>query len=239
MSEPEKEGRVPETFLQLGTLLLGEEPFEDLLDRIVGLAVQTIPSAKFASITLSDRAGMHTSNSSGADALAADQAQYEQDGGPCLQAIRTSQQVQLVVAEAGHWPIFMAKAQELGVSRVVSTPMRARSVTMGALNIYINGDGSSTGTEHQTATLFAQHASVVLSNALTLMSATDMAKQLEQALASREIIGEAKGILMERESCDRDQAFDILRRASQRENRKLRDLAEELVAVVETRSGKR
>jgi AmiR/NasT family two-component response regulator len=54
-------------------------------------------------------------------------------------------------------------------------------------------------------------------------------------VASREIIGEAKGIIMERQSCTRDEAFDILRRASQRENRKLRDLAEELVVRVETR----
>ena len=239
MSEPETDGRVPETLLQLGMVLLGEDSFNVLLDRVVALAVQAVPSAHFASITVSDKTGIHTSHSSGADALAADQAQYDEDGGPCLKALRTSQQVDLVVADADQWPVFKAKAQELGVSRVLSTPMIQRDTTLGALNIYSDGDGDITPSDRRVATLFAEQAAVMLSNARTLLTATDMAGQLEQALASREIIGEAKGILMERESCDRDQAFDILRRASQRENRKLRDLAEELVAVVEARSKKR
>ena len=239
VSEPETDGRVPETVLQLGMVLLGEDSFNVLLDRVVELAVQALPSAHFASITVSDKAGVHTSHTTGAEALAADQAQYEQDGGPCLQALRTSRQVDLVVAEADQWPVFQAKAQEIGVTRVLSTPLIQRNTTMGALNIYADGDGDISPTDRRTATLFAEQAAVLLANALTLITATEMAKQLEQALASREIIGEAKGILMERESCDRDQAFDILRRASQRENRKLRDLAEELVAVVEARSKKR
>jgi GAF domain-containing protein len=220
-------------------VLLGEDSFNELLDRVIDLAVQTLPSATFASITVSDRTGVHTSHSTGADALAADQAQYEEGGGPCLQALRTSEQVDLAIAEADKWPTFKAKAQELGVTRVLSTPLIQRDSKLGALNIYTDSENGLTPRDRRIATLFAGQASAVLSNAQALMTATDMAKQLEQALASREIIGEAKGILMERESCDRDQAFDILRRASQRENRKLRDLAEELVAVVEARSRKK
>ena len=220
-------------------VLLDEDPFDDPADRVVVLAVQTLPAARFASITVSDGAGVRTSHSSGAEALAADQVQYQEDGGPCLEALRTSRQIDLTIAEADHWPEFKAKAQELGVSRVLSTPLVQRDTTLGALNLYTDGDGDITPADRRTANLFAEQAAVLLANALTVITATDMAKQLEQALASREIIGEAKGILMERESCDRDQAFDILRRASQRENRKLRDLAEELVAVVEARSKKR
>lgn len=68
------------------------------------------------------------------------------------------------------------------------------------------------------------------------MGASYLNEQLRQAVASREIMGEAKGVLMARENCTRDEAFDILRRASQRENRKLRDLAEELVLRVEDRN---
>ena len=236
VSEPEQEGRIPETFLQLGAVLLGDEPLDDILDRVVDLAVQTIPAARFASITLSNAAGLHTSHSSGAEALAADQAQYDQDGGPCIQALKTSRQVEVSIDETGNWPVFMAKARELGVRRVLSSPLMQKGDTLGALNVYTVAEGDMGPTDRRTATLFAEQASVVLANALAFMSATEMTRQLEQALASREIIGEAKGILMERESCDRDQAFDILRRASQRENRKLRDLAEELVAVVESRS---
>ena len=214
VSEPETDGRVPETVLQLGMVLLGEDSFDALLDRVVELAVQALPSAHFASITVADKAGARTSHTTGADALGGRPGAVRPGRGPCLQALRTSQQVDLLIAEADQWPVFRAKALELGVTRVLSTPLIQRNTTMGALNIYSDGDGDLTPADRRVAALFAEQAAVLLANALTVITATDMAKQLEQALASREIIGEAKGILMERESCDRDQAFDILRRAS-------------------------
>ncbi|MEA2702344.1 MAG: hypothetical protein QOD63_289, partial [Actinomycetota bacterium] len=190
VSEPETDGRVPETFVQLGMVLLGEDSFDAAAERVVGLAVQTLPSARFASITVSDRTGVRTSHSSGAEALAADQAQYEGEGGPCLEALRTSRQVDLVIAEAHQWPTFKSTAQAFGVSRVLSTPLIQRDTTLGALNIYTDGDGELSPTDRRIATLFAEQASVVLANAQAFLTATDMAKQLEQALASREIIGE-------------------------------------------------
>ena len=76
---------------------------------------------------------------------------------------------------------------------------------------------------------------MLVGNALDLQTVSQLNAQLQQALASREIIGEAKGIIMERQSCTRDEALDILRRASQWENRKLRDRAEELVLRAEGR----
>lgn len=81
-----------------------------------------------------------------------------------------------------------------------------------------------------------EHAAILVSNALALVDAAQLNDQLRQAVDSRELIGVAKGIFMERQSCTRDEAFDLLRRASQRENRKLRELAEELVERVETRA---
>lgn len=87
----------------------------------------------------------------------------------------------------------------------------------------------------RTAEIIGEHAAILVENGLALESATRLNDQLHHAVASREIIGEAKGIIMERESCTRDEAFDVLRRASQRENRKLRDVAEELVLRVEAR----
>ena len=239
VSNLEYDDRYPEAMLQLGMLLLGEEPLDDLLDRVVELAVETIAPARFASITVSDRSGRHTSNSTGAEALAADQAQYDDGGGPCLEATESGRQIELDMDDAGQWPSFAATARGLGVGRVLSTPLVKHGETIGALNVYTEGSEPLTDGQLRAASMFAGQASVVLANALTLMGATDLAKQLEQALASREIIGEAKGILMERESCDRTVAFDILRRASQRQNRKLRDLAEELVDTVESRAKKR
>jgi AmiR/NasT family two-component response regulator len=90
--------------------------------------------------------------------------------------------------------------------------------------------------EQRLATEFARHASILLGNALAFMTTNALADQLRQALTSRETIGIATGLLMAEPSRSRQAAFDLLRRASQRENRKLRDIAEDLVAGAEARS---
>ena len=200
------------------------------------------------SITVADNGGYRTSNSTAEEALVLDQSQYDGNDGPCLEALRSGRQVAsdwdgdghraMGTARGGRWPQVRAKAEELGVSAVLSTPLlQAPDQAIGALNIYSrDGDGFGED-ERRTAELLGEHAAILLSNALALIGATNLNEQLRAALASREIIGEAKGIIMERQSCTRDEAFDILRRASQRENRKLRDLAEELVVRVEARRG--
>lgn len=227
---------LPATFFQLGGVLLGEDTLDELLQRVVHLARETLPSAYSVSISVSGRGRVHTSNSTGSDAAELDQAQYEGAVGPCLAALEEEQQLEVDVAgSAERWPQFSAKAAELGVRTVLSTPLRVRNGAIGTLNLYSRGDMFSVA-ERRVAQLFAEQAAVLLANAFKLLDIAETNEQLTEALASREIIGEAKGILMERGGCDRHQAFDILRRASQRENRKLRELAEEVVASVEDRA---
>jgi len=154
-----------------------------------------------------------------------------------VEATRSARQVQVAVgAEPDVWPLFQQRAQEWGVAAVLSTPMvTTPGSAMGALNIYTHDKDGFDEDERRTAELLCEQAAMLVGNALDLQTVSQLNAQLQQALASREIIGEAKGIIMERQSCTRDEAFDILRRAAQRENRKLRDLAEELVLRVEGR----
>lgn len=216
-----------------------DDTVEDLLQRVVVLARHTLGSARSVSITVPDAGGFRTTNSIGEEALPIDLAQYEGGDGPCLQALRTAHQVQVEVGTNGHgWPLFEERASAFGVTAVLSTPLvRDPGEAIGALNVYRVQEGAFGADEMRTAEILGEHAAILLGNALDLISVTRLNEQLRQALASREIIGEAKGIIMERQSCTRDEAFNILRRASQRENRKLRDLAEELVLRVETRGG--
>jgi len=142
-----------------------------------------------------------------------------------------------VDTEFGPWPVFQTKAHEFGVTEALSTPLlRAPGQAIGALNIYSHRDGGFADTERHTADVVAEHAAILVANASALAGANQLNEELRNAVASREIIGEAKGIIMERQSCTRDEAFEILRRASQRENRKLRGLAEDLVRRVEIRA---
>ncbi|MFN2608297.1 MAG: GAF and ANTAR domain-containing protein [Acidimicrobiales bacterium] len=228
---------LPDTFLRLGGVVLGEESVEELLDRVVQLAAAAVPSAHSVSITLTRNGDVYTSNSSGPDALEIDHAQYDGGEGPCLDATAQGTQVEAdITDEGGRWPQVRAKAAEFGVQRVLSTPLAVRERTLGALNIYSRAEAEFSDSAKYTASLFAGQAAVLLANALTLMSSVEVTEQLKAALASREIIGEAKGILMQQQTCTRDGAFDVLRRASQRQNRKLREIAEGLVLAVEARA---
>lgn len=226
---------LPGAFQQLGGVVLGEESVEEILDLVVRLAAEAV-AADSASITVARDGHAYTANTSGPPALELDQVQYDTGTGPCLDALGGSQVQADLVQEQGHWRKLADSASALGIRYVLSTPLTVRDRTFGALNIYSRSASTFASAQKRSATLFAQQAAVLLANAFTLMNSVEVSNQLREALASREVIGEAKGILMQQQSCTRDEAFDILRRASQRENRKLRDLAESLVLAVEARS---
>ncbi len=216
---------------------LDSSVLDRLLQKVVVLARHTVEGAHSVSITVADNRGLRTSNFTGEQALAIDQAQYAGDDGPCLRAVRSGRQVQATVGVDGdRWPTFDEKATEAGMTSVLSTPLvGGPGEAIGALNIYSQRDEAFADSDRRTAEIIGEHAAVLLDTALALDGATRLNEQLRHAVASREIIGEAKGIIMERQSCTRDEAFDVLRRASQRENRKLREVAEEFVLRVEAR----
>ncbi len=223
----------------LGGAVFDAVTLAELLQRVVVLARHTVDGAHSVSITVAENGKFLTSNATEDEALTIDEAQYAGDDGPCLQAMRGASQLQLLVRQdEGRWPRVVAKAKEVGVMSVLSTPLvRGAGAAIGALNIYGREDRPFDDGDQRTAELIGELAAILVENALALVTATELNEQLRHAVASREIIGGAKGIIMERESCTRDEAFEVLRRASQRENRKLRDLAEDLVVSVEARQG--
>jgi len=215
---------------------LADVALDELLENTVLLARHTVGGAHAVSITVADTAGFRTSNFSSDDALTIDEAQYQGDDGPCLRALRSARQVQLTVGAGDHRSTFDEVATEVGVTTVLSTPLtRGPGEAFGALNIYSLRGGAFAESDVRTATIIGEHAGLLVRTALALAAANRLNEQLRLAVASREIIGEAKGIIIERQACTRDEAFEVLRRASQRENRKLREVAEDLVLRVEIR----
>jgi hypothetical protein len=108
---------------------------------------------------------------------------------------------------------------------------------LGALNVYLGSAEPLAEADASMAALIAEQGAAVVSCALAYNEVSTLAGQLEEALASRDLIGQAKGILMKAEGCDANAAFDLLRRASQRTNRKLRDVAADVVASTTGREG--
>jgi hypothetical protein len=105
------------------------------------------------------------------------------------------------------------------VQSILALRLFIEETTLGALNLYSRRDDAFDDEARAVGAVFAAHAAVALSTA-------QHEAQMDEALASRDLIGQAKGILMARERVTSDKAFEMLRDASQRLNVKLRDLAE-------------
>jgi GAF domain-containing protein len=159
-----------------------------------------------------------------------DSAQYETGIGPCLEAFRQQRVFRVdSTAEDEQFPAFSQAAAEHGIQSTISFPLAVRGNGIGALNLYSKQLGAFSADAEKVGMVFADQASVALANAQLYASAYRMTQQLQEALTSRAVIDQAKGILMGQHRVGADEAFDILRTTSQRENRKLRDLAQELV----------
>jgi GAF domain-containing protein len=158
-----------------------------------------------------------------------DTAQYDTGEGPCLDAFR-HQRVYRIDSTTGDqtWPAFSALAAAHGIVSTLSFPLIARQEGIGALNLYARSGPFSVADE-EIGTLFATQAAIVLANAQAYWDARHLSEQLSQAMQFRAVIEQAKGVLMATGGRNADEAFQLLVRASQRENRKLRDIATELV----------
>jgi len=238
MAEEIAEGPSSSAPLGFGGAVFDDDALRELLQKLALLANHTIVDAQAVSVTVVDDHGYRTINSTGPEALAIDEAQYREDVGPCLQAIRSKTQLHVSVDHAdGSAPAFSEEARRAKVGQVLSTPMVARSgEAMGALNVYVHEGGTVGEDEAHTAQLIGDNAAILVGYAFALTGSNRLNDQLRQALETRDVIGAAKGILMQSQGCTRDEAFDILRRVSQRENRKLREVAEDLVLRVEARA---
>ena len=165
--------------------------------------------------------------------LQADMAQYDNDAGPCLDAVRgvTTVLVPDMAAES-RWPGYVAAATPLGVRASMSVPLGVEDGVVGALNIYATAPGAFDDEAVDLAVELAQYAGIVATAADQYNRATAVVDQMQRAMESRAVIEQAKGILMAQRHSSADEAFEVLVRLSQETHRKLRELAETLVAQV-------
>jgi GAF domain-containing protein len=222
---------------RLDSLIYSRFSLIDLLDVLVERAVTDIPGIDAGSVSMERKTGRHIETRSATSQLVRDldAVQYEARSGPCVQALGTGAAVEGTFPD-GRWEDFSRAATAAGVKAVWSLPLAVESEVRAALNLYSFRDGQPwAGHSADQARSFAEQAGVVLANAAALDSLVKVNEDLRAALESRTLIGQAQGILMARENIGEDDAFDIMRRASQRTNRKLRDIAADIVAGLRTR----
>jgi GAF domain-containing protein len=221
---------------ELHELLLSEETLDSTLQRVAQLASASVAGCDSAGVTIAEGAKAYTAAATDEFTLKIDHDQYQNDEGPCLEALSRGKVVAAddIGAEA-RWPGFVQAAAEHGLGSVLSLPLTVRDETMGALNLYSKSTASFSEDSRPVGVLFAKQASVAISNAHVYASALKLADQLREGIKTREVIGEAKGILMAKEHLSDEQAFDMLRRMSQHLNIKLRDIARKLVDETEAK----
>ena len=193
------------------------------LQRVVDLGEELLEGCDGVSLMLISRGGkIDTPAYSSQAAHRSDMAQYATGEGPCLDAIKDQRTVVVDDLETDErWPDYRAKALELGVRSILSVRLFVTDDSMGALDVYALEPNAFDRTSQLVGEVFAAHASVAAKAALTEAG-------LETALRSRDVIGQAKGIVMARGRMTENMAFDVLTKLSQDRNQKLTALAAEI-----------
>ena len=226
-----------EVLAELARIVLADETMDSVLSRVAHMTKQVLPGADEVSVTLVTSKGAATAAYTGEMAMQADERQYGLDGGPCLDAGRGG--VVLLIRDMrteDRWPDYAPQAAQAGVLSSLSVPLPIQEDVVGALNIYSTAPNAFSDEDIKAAEAFAAYAAIAVSNANTFVSTAELADQMKAAMMSRVDIEQAKGILMAREGMTPDAAFEVLVRASQRENRKLRDIAREIVERTQQRT---
>jgi GAF domain-containing protein len=199
-------------------------PTDVTLQHALEYAVDVVPGCEQAGVSLQLKgATLTTPASIGPLAAACDELQQTLGEGPCITSLQTQSLVRVddMTTETS-WPRFAAAAADLGLRSLLACQLATARDRLGALNLYSTQPHAFDKNSEVLARAYATHVGVALASA-------EREANLRQALASREAIGQAIGILIERHKLTASQAFDLMVHISQRTHVRLREIAEELV----------
>jgi hypothetical protein len=214
-------------FAAVARALSSEETVAATLRRVVEIARSIVPGCHHAGVTVLRRGRPETPAASDEVSAAVDRIQYETGEGPCLSAIleQPTYRTDDLAAET-RWPKFSGPAAErTGVRSVLAYRLFTEADTLGALNLYSRERAAFDDEAEAIGMILVAHAALAFARARE----REQISGLEQALASNRSIGMAMGILMAIHRVGQDEAFDLMRSVSQRTNRKVREIADEVV----------
>ncbi|MET7689545.1 GAF and ANTAR domain-containing protein [Streptomyces sp. NPDC005483] len=206
--------------------LLAQDSVRSTLDRITASATELVEGCTAAGILVLHDRKVETLAATDELVIESDRLQEQLAEGPCFDAARSSVgervfRIADLTVEQQRWPVFAPQARALGVGSMMGFLLFTEDDDLGALNLYSREPGAFTEAGELAGWLLASHAAVALSAARTH-------SHMEQAVATRHVIGEAMGIIMGSHDLGEDQAFDVLRRYSQENNVKLREVARQV-----------
>jgi transcriptional regulator with GAF, ATPase, and Fis domain len=202
--------------------LAAQESTRATLDRVVAHAVALVEGCEAAGVMVVRRGEVITLAASDNVVVASDRLQGECGEGPCFDAARNKYEVYRITdlsTRSDQWPKYAPVARELGIGSMMGFLLYTRDKDLGALDLYSSRSGAFGQQEEHVGWLLASHAAVAMAGA-------EHVENLETALETRKVIGEAVGILMARYTLAENDAFGRLAKASQDSNVKVRVLAE-------------
>jgi anti-anti-sigma factor len=196
-------------------ILSDESAVDGALRLTVALARATVGGADGVSISLRRNGQLATVAASDATISAMDAHQYATGEGPSVDASHEGRWFHVESLDNDErWPAFIPRAQALGINAILSSPLLAAGRPVGALNIYSRTVTAFAPEDQQLAAVIATEASTLLTNAGADPSEVDLTGRVQDALAARQVIAHAQGVLMHREGVDADEAYTMLLRAS-------------------------
>jgi len=215
----------------MSRFFVGDATVEETLRKVSELACAALPGAAMVGMTMLVEGRARTAVFTDDEAPEIDATQYATGSGPCLDAFRHLQVYRIDDMDGDRqWAAFSQAAAAHGIRSSMSVPLLARHEGVGALNFYSRLPAAFSDDDVEVGLQFATHAAIVLTNAQAFWDAQQLGQDLSAAMASRATIEQAKGILMGAQRCTSEEAFQNLVRASQRDNRKLREVAQQIVA---------
>jgi GAF domain-containing protein len=224
------EALLARAFVRLADTLVSDF---DIVDFLYGLSVNSreILRADAAGVMLTDGRGRLRVIASSEERMRLLEL-FELQGaqGPCLDAFSSGAALQAGASDSrARWPVFAPHASEVGFQRMCAVPLRVRDDVIGALNLFRSSDEAFTDTEMDIAQAMAEIAAVALIQERALREHNLLIEQLQTALNSRVIIEQAKGMLAEYLTVTVDEAFLLIRTYTRNRNRKLAEVANEIV----------
>jgi GAF domain-containing protein len=238
----EEEEDLRESLAGLSRLAADRLLLEDLLTQVATYAVQAIPGADGAGLTLLEEDRADTIVATAPFVTEVDDIQYGMEQGPCISAAREGQTVMSgSLGGDPRWPRFGGRVARLGVHSVVSLPLITPDGVVGAMNVYAHDKNVFDDRAAELGEIFAAPAAIAVHNAHVLAQTRRLADKLQSALEVRGVIDRAVGIVMSRSGSTEHEALERLRSLSQHEHRKLAEVARQIVeeAVARARARNR
>ncbi|MCU7728909.1 GAF and ANTAR domain-containing protein [Actinoplanes sp. KI2] len=225
-------------FAPLARQLFGNDNLRDVLAQVLKFTVGAVAGCDRASVTLHRHGRVVDTVTTDAVAAELDDIQFETGIGPAPEAMNSDQPVSVSdLTAASRWPVLAATAAELRVSSALCYGLYvqrpAQWSALGALTLYSSTPDAFSDADNEFGSILAAYIGIAVAIAQRHDEVDRREAALHRGLSTRDVIGQAKGILMERRRLSAGDAFDLLRRVSQQLNRKLADVAQELAETGE------